>query len=343
MKKRQIINFFCLLLSILIFDTHTIYAIDLAESVTNLPNFNIEDNTTAFDINTPKENTIVSIELGQEKVRLNPGDNRYLNATVIYTDSKTLPKEIYTWYSNDSNIATVDQKGVVTGVSKGTTYICLKGNTSNIVAKCKVTVKKTKYIAFTFDDGPGAYTDKLLNSLDQYDYKATFFVLGNRLENYGNILNKAYELDMEIGSHTYSHPNLLKLTKKEIKKELTKNKKLIKEYTGEKPTLFRPPYGNYNKIVSENCGTPMIYWSIDFEDWKYKDTKYVYKKILSTAKDGEIVLLHDIHKTTVKGFKKALPKLKKRNFELVTVSELYKIKGVDLETGKMHYKPAYDK
>ena len=148
---------------------------------------------------------------------------------------------------------------------------------------------------------------------------------------------------MEISSHTYSHQNLKTLSKKKIKSEIFKTRDAVKKVTGNAPTLLRPPYGNYNSTVSKNAGVPMIYWSVDTEDWKHRNANYISKYIVSHAGDGEIVLLHDIHPTSVDGFIKALPKLRKKGYELVTVSELYAIKGKTLKKGVMYFGPNRDK
>lgn len=286
--------------------------------------------------------TIKKIKLDKTEIRLSKKDSRVLTPIIKYKGKKKYPAEPIIWSSSNTKVATVNKNGVVKGKSKGTTYITVKSKYSNKSAKCKVVVQKTKYVAFTFDDGPGIYTDKLLTSLSKNHCQATFFVLGNRVDTYSKQLKRAYSLGMEIGSHSYSHPNLNTLSKKEISKEISKTKKAVKKVIGVKPTLFRPPYGNYNKTVSKKVGVPMIYWTVDTLDWKTKNATEVCETILNNTKDGDIVLLHDIHKSSVNGFKKALPKLREKGFELVTVSELYKIKGKKLKKGKMHFGPNND-
>lgn len=285
---------------------------------------------------------IKKIKLDKTEIRLNKKDSRVLTPIITYEDSKKYPGEAIIWSSSNTKVATVNKKGVVKGKSKGTAYITVKSKYSNKSAKCKVVVKKTKYVAFTFDDGPGIYTNKLVKNLSKNHCQATFFVLGNRVNTYKKQLKYAYSSGMEIGSHSFSHPNLITLSKKEISKEISKTNKAVKKVIGVKPTLFRPPYGNYNKTVSKKVGVPMIYWTVDTLDWKSKNAKSVCKTILKNTNDGDIILLHDIHKTSVNGFIKALPKLRKKGYELVTVSELYKIKGKKMKNGKMHFGPNND-
>lgn len=288
-------------------------------------------------------NSVKEISFTKDQIRLGKKDQRILTPSVTYGNKTNFDNEPLIWSSSDNQVATVSKNGVVKGKSDGTAYIKVKSKFSNKTAKCKVTVQKVKYVAFTFDDGPGEYTNKLLDGLEKYHGQATFFILGNRASAYKKQLQRQYSLGMEIGSHTYAHKNLKTLSKKEIESEISKTNKAVKNIIGTTPTLLRPPYGNYNKTVSKKAGVPMIYWSVDTLDWKYKNAKYVSKTILKSAKDGEILLLHDIHQTSVDGFLKALPKLRKEGFELVTVSELYQIKGKKLKKGVMYFGPNKDK
>ena len=284
-------------------------------------------------------NKVSSISFPQNVVKVNIEDKRKLEPAIKFTGNKTYTTEPIEWSSSNTKVAKVSSKGVIKGKSNGTTYITIKSKFSGKKATCKVEVTPTKYIAFTFDDGPGPYTKKLVDALKKYDSKATFFSLGRSVAKHKDQLKYAHANGMEIGTHTYSHYNLKKCSKKTIKNEIKRGKKIVKDTIGIYPTLLRPPYGNYNKTVSKNAGLPMIYWSVDTLDWKHKRTKYVTKSILRQSKGWDIVLLHDIHKTSVEGFIKALPKLKKNNYELVTVSELYQIYGKKMKPGVMYYGP----
>lgn len=287
-------------------------------------------------------NTIKSIKLSSSELQLDKKGKRKLTPIVSYGKKTQYAAEPLLWSSSNNKIVTV-KSGVLKGKKNGTAYISVKSKYTNKSAKCKVIVKNVKYIAITFDDGPGEYTDKLLNALEKNHSKATFFVLGNRANAYKKQLKREAQLGMEIGSHTYSHQNLKTLSKKKIKSEIFKTRDAVKKVTGNAPTLLRPPYGNYNSTVSKNAGVPMIYWSVDTEDWKHRNANYISKYIVSHAGDGEIILLHDIHPTSVNGFIKALPKLRKKGYELVTVSELYAIKGKALKKGVMYFGPNRDK
>lgn len=176
-----------------------------------------------------------------------------------------------------------------------------------------------KQIALTFDDGACQFTPKLLKGLRKEDVKVTFFVVGQmtkRSDVHMDALKQAIADGHEIGNHTYNH----KAGADTLKKELKKTDKLIEKLGGEKTTLMRPPGGVINN-GTRHCGKSIIMWSVDTLDWKYRDPDKVCKNILK-SKDGDIILLHDLHKTTVKGALKAIPKLKKKGFYPVTVTEL---------------------
>ena len=286
-------------------------------------------------------NVIKSINFDRKEMQLGKKDKRTLTPIIKYDKKTQYANEPVIWSSSNNKIATV-KNGVIKGKKNGTAYIYAKSKYTNKSAKCEIKVKKTKYIAITFDDGPGDYTDKLLDALEKYHSKATFFILGNRVNTYKKQLKRAYNLGMEIGSHSYSHKNLKISSKATIKAEISKTRDAVNKIIGQNPTLFRPPYGNYNKTVQKYVKAPMIYWSVDTEDWKHKNAKYVSKYILNNAGKNQIILLHDIHPTSVDGFIKALPKLRKKGYELVTVSELYAIKGKTLKNGVMYYGPDKD-
>ena len=295
--------------------------------------------TTTAAKNNVKETTkiynkVKSISLDKKAIRLNKGDKRTLTSYVKYKKRKKGVNEPLIWKTSNKKVATVSQKGVVKGKSNGKAYITLKSKVTGKTVKCKVTVAKTKYVAFTFDDG--------LKALNKNNAKATFFVVGSCVNSHKTQLKNEYKLHMEIGSHTYNHSNLKTLSVPQIKKELGSTNKVVKSVIGTTPTLLRPPYGSYNKTTGKYAGVPMIYWSVDTLDWKYRNVNYVSSTILKETKAWDIVLLHDIHQTSVDGFIKALPTLKKRGYELVTVSELYSLKGKKLKNGVMYFSPNRD-
>jgi peptidoglycan/xylan/chitin deacetylase (PgdA/CDA1 family) len=282
-------------------------------------------------------NLISSITLDRTILCLNPNDQRKLYADISYETTNKEKNESYSYSSSNEAVATVNQEGIVTGVSNGDAVITLESKDGEIAARCSVSVKRTKYLAVTFDDGPGPYTDQLVDGLVKYNSRATFFILGYNLEEYPEQLKHEYESHMEIGNHTYHHKDLKEAKKKLIRSEINSNADLIYKTIGAYPTLLRPPYGVIKTTLREQSKVPIILWSVDTEDWEHQNTNYIYKYIKRHAGDGEILLLHDIHQKSVEGFLKALPDLIVDGYELVTVSELYELKQKPLEAGKIYY------
>lgn len=198
--------------------------------------------------------------------------------------------------------------------------------------------KDKKLIAFTFDDGPGTGTStKLLDSLDKYNARVTFFVLGSRVNQYKDTIIKAYEQGNSIGSHTYSHLNLYKLTDYEILKEVRNTNEEIKKIIGEEPIFLRPPYGNINASIKELTNMYTILWNIDTEDWKYKDKNKIANNIIKNAHDGAIVLLHDIYNTSIEGALIAMETLSQEGYAFVTIEEMFELKGISYDKTKSYF------
>ena len=203
--------------------------------------------------------------------------------------------------------------------------------------------KDKKLIAITFDDGPAgaASTGKLLDNLDKYDARVTFFVVGNRVANYASTLKREYEMGNQVASHSYTHANLAKLSASGIKDELDKTNAAIKKIIGVEPTCVRPPYGSINDTVKKTANMHIITWSIDTLDWKNKNADTVCNNIVSKAFDGAIVLLHDLYPTSVDGALKAMNILKDQGYAFVTVEEMAKLRGVEMNNTKVYnnFKP----
>lgn len=198
--------------------------------------------------------------------------------------------------------------------------------------------KSKKHIALTFDDGPSeTNTETVLDALEEYNARATFMVIGQNVNSStGELLKREQELGCEIANHSYSHANFKKITPKNAEDELKKTDEIVEEYTGEKPTLIRTPYGLCSKNVLCCLDRPNIFWSVDTEDWKYKDSDRLIRYVAENASDGGIVLMHDIHKTTARAVESILEELTEQGYEMVTVTELSAIKGVNLKAGKTY-------
>ena len=188
-----------------------------------------------------------------------------------------------------------------------------------------------KQIANTFDDGPGAYTDRLSGILEDNLAHSTFFMLGKNINYYKDVVLKLYQNGNEIGYHSYAHKNFLRQEISEIQSEFNESNEILKSIIGEGFTLTRPPYGSINSDIKKSLDTTFILWNIDTEDWRHKDAQYLTNYVMDNVFEGAIILFHDIHKTSVDTIEKLLPLLYVEGYQLVTVSDLANINGVTLE------------
>ena len=192
-------------------------------------------------------------------------------------------------------------------------------------------------VALTFDDGPyDRVTNRIVTVLAKHDSRATFFVVGNRVERYADTMKNAYNKGNQIATHTFDHGDLSKMKKKQIRRELKRAFRVMKKINGENPTMLRPPYGNVNDKMRQTIRIPMIYWNVDTEDWASRNKDKILSRCKS-IKDGDIVLMHDLYPSTAAAVEKLVPKLRKKGFQLVTVEELFYYKGIDAKGGKVYF------
>ena len=191
-------------------------------------------------------------------------------------------------------------------------------------------------VALTFDDGPNANTSRVLDILEKYNVKATFFVLGTNIKGYEDTILRMKELGMEIGNHMYSHKLMTRLTEEEITSEIKKVDDLVFDIINRYPSLIRPSYGTSNKRMLKIIDRPVIIWDIDTLDWKYHNSTRISNKILDKVSDGDIVLMHDIYSATANSLEITIPKLLDKGYQLVTVSELFYLKEKELKAGKIY-------
>lgn len=192
--------------------------------------------------------------------------------------------------------------------------------------------QKRKLLCLTFDDGPGQYTDDLLNCLEENNAHATFFMLGQNVGNYPEQVQHILKAGCEIGSHSYDHPNLKNLDLDSVKKQFTDTDDLLIKACGQAATVARAPYGEWNQDIIDTVGKPFFTWSVDSRDWDYKDADLDYKSVMEgDLSDGSIILMHDIHQPTVEAAKRIIPELVVQGYKLVTVSEMAQAKGVTLQ------------
>lgn len=196
--------------------------------------------------------------------------------------------------------------------------------------------KNKKIIALTFDDGPGTYTSNLVDILKDNKASATFFMLGKNINIYKDTVLKVHESGMEIGYHSYNHKNFKRQKLEVIKEEIDKSNETLKSITGDTFHLVRPPYGEINDKIKNELDAAFILWDIDTMDWKYRNSDYLVNYVLDNAEAGDIILFHDIHKTSVDAIEKLLPELYVNGYQVVTVSKLAEVTDTKLEYHKSY-------
>lgn len=194
-------------------------------------------------------------------------------------------------------------------------------------------------VALTFDDGPNPKsTGRILEVLKENYSHATFFVVGTNAEQYQDTLKDIADAGCEIGNHTYNHANLTSLSSEEAWEQLDKVDRAVKKATGEGTTVIRPPYGAFDQDLLDRLNSPVVLWDVDTEDWSSRDASKIVEAVMSKVKDGDIVLMHDIYESTAEAVSIMVPRLKEEGFQILTVSEIAKYKGKELELGKAYGK-----
>ena len=200
-----------------------------------------------------------------------------------------------------------------------------------------------KAIALTFDDGPSDYTEMLLDGLDEYGARATFFVIGSKAEKNPEIVLRAHNDGHLIGNHTYSHIDFYKSSLEDIRNDINKGADVIEAITEVRPIFLRAPYGNANFIQLKQLDSFFVHWSTSTYDWFKEDEEYIYNRIMKEAKDGAIILMHDTREVTVKAVLRAIPELHEQGYEFVRVDELLSRNGDKLKMGVPYRSCKYDR
>lgn len=287
---------------------------------------------------------VKSIKLSSKKNYVFVGKTLQVKATASPSNA-VMPT--LDWSSSNTKYVTVNSKGVIKPKKEGfgkTVKITAKtmdGSNLKKTIKIRIIDPEKPMIAMTFDDGPSYENTKMVvDTFKKYDARATFFVVGRNITKgqtkNREILKEAYKNGNEIGNHSYDHPNLRKLSANSVKSQLSRTNKLVKEVTGKSTTLLRPPFGETNSVVSQQAGVPLIFWSVDTLDWKTRNINSNVRSVLNGAKDGEIILMHDIHTPSAKAVQIVVPQLIEKGYQLVTVSELAEYKGLKMKDGQRY-------
>lgn len=197
-----------------------------------------------------------------------------------------------------------------------------------------VTSTSPKFIALTFDDGPSLeFTPKVLNILDENDVKATFFLVGKWLPGKRALVQEMVKDGQQIGNHTFDHVKLVGLPSDEIQSEIHRADDALADITGQTSFMVRPPFGARNGNLLADIDAPVILWTLDPAAGKQVPGRKMAKFVLSRAKDGDIILLHDTTQYNLDAVEPIIDGLKKKGFTFVTVEELFRRKGVTPENG----------
>ena len=196
--------------------------------------------------------------------------------------------------------------------------------------------KKRPLIALTFDDGPGQYTDELLDCLEENNAHATFFMLGQNVENYQDTVKRMLEIGCELGNHSWDHLNMFNLSIDDVVANFGKADQALIDACGQESTVARAPYGNCNDEIISAVGKPFFMWSIDSRDWDLMDADLDYNAVMNDEglQDGAVILMHDIHEPSVQAALRLIPDLIAQGYKLVTVSEMAAAKNVTLQPAK---------
>lgn len=210
------------------------------------------------------------------------------------------------------------------------------GETITFPSDRDIDCARAKCVALTFDDGPVPGTNTVLDMLAAEGVPATFFVLGSQVPRHPHIIARMVAEGHVVGNHTWLHPSLPQLTRKEVRSQVRRTAQALVEAGAPEPVLFRPPYGAMSDMVRAELGAlgyATILWDVDTLDWEVRDTDQIVKNALKDARDGGIILLHDIHQTTIDAVPEIIRQLHEEGFTLVTVPELL---GGEVTIGKVY-------
>ncbi len=182
-------------------------------------------------------------------------------------------------------------------------------------------------LCLTFDDGPHPqYTDRILEVLDKYQVKATFFPIGQNVRKWQQVTKRVWEAGHEIGNHTYHHPHMKDLSKEELLEEIALCDRAVEEVTGVTPVFFRPPEGAKDSASCQGVDRIPVLWTLDTLDWRCRDSAAsIAARILAEAKHGDIILCHDYvfgEFVLPQALEIAIPALQKQGYRFVTIGEL---------------------
>ncbi len=191
-------------------------------------------------------------------------------------------------------------------------------------------------IALSFDDGPSSHTDRILAALKKYNVKATFFMVGYEVDSFPDQVRAVYDAGCEVANHTLDHANLKEKGKDEIRRQVYDNEKKINKLVPVGEIIVRPPYGNVNDTVKSVVERPMFNWSVDSLDWKTRNADSVVAQIKQDARDGYIILMHDLYESTAEATERIIPWLLEQGYQITCISNMFEARGDEVLPGHLY-------
>ena len=191
-------------------------------------------------------------------------------------------------------------------------------------------------IALSFDDGPSSHTDRILAALKKYNVKATFFMVGYEIDSFPDQVRAVYDAGCEVANHTLDHANLKEKGKDEIRRQVYDNEKKLNNLVPVGEVIVRPPYGNVNDTVKSVVERPMFNWSVDSLDWKTRNADSVVAQIKQDARDGYIILMHDLYESTAEATERIIPWLLEQGYQITCISNMFEARGDEVLPGHLY-------
>lgn len=192
----------------------------------------------------------------------------------------------------------------------------------------KIIDPKKPAIALTFDDGPSQYTEEIIKILEENEVNATFFILGNKVEAYEEILKRSIRNGNELGNHSYNHKWLSQLSTRQLTEQIEKTQEIMQKRLGYTPRYLRPTYGSVTNRIRKNTELGIALWTVDTKDWKIHNIDRIVERATYNIEDGDIILMHDIFERSKSALRKIIPILKEQGFQFLTISELEEVKKI---------------
>lgn len=303
------------------------------KSATTVTQMTASESDEAAETTTAQKQTTTAEELSETTVQLTASETETTTAdTAAKTTDETDAARKPTEQTTKETTTAMETTTSVTTTAETTTETAPTTTAAATTTAAKPVSEGQKVIALTFDDGPNTTTTvQVLDKLEKYDVVASFFLIGKNITPASaESARRALDMGCELGSHSWSHSYMNKMSAEEIKKEIKDTSDKIYEEAGVYPKFFRPPYIAVNDTMHDSIDLPFI-CGVMANDWEDSvSAEKRAEKILSQAKDGAIILLHDTagNSKTVEALDTIIPGLQEQGYQLVTVSQLFEAKGV---------------